>query len=118
MGWFIFNYLIIDGLNKTWTLHIYPKPSVFVWHGITEGVYPWGDSNVTLPQEIRENKTAMIGLIVNNKRNHLSGPGFLMTPPILLRAMEKNTIMPFHQSITIKWTFTVKDFGQLGTNMS
>ena len=49
-------------------------PSVFVWHGITEGVYPWGDSNVTLPQEIRENKTAMIGLIVNNKRNHLSGP--------------------------------------------
>ena len=41
-----------------------------------------------------------------------------MTPPILLRAMEETTITPLHRSITNKWTFTVEDFGQLGTNMS
>ena len=95
MGWLIFNYLIIDGLNKTWSLHIYPKPSVFVWHGITEGVYPWGDSNVTLPQEIRENKAAMMSLIVNNKRNHLSGPGSTHDTPYSSQTYGKTTIMLF-----------------------
>ena len=69
-------------------------PSVFVWHGITEGVYPWGDSNVTLPQEIRENKTAMIGLIVNNKRNHLSGPASPHDTPYSSQSYGKNTFSP------------------------